>query len=367
MNITITNRNKLLKVLNQCYRIVRPRNVIPILECFKIEANNNELVISSSNDESTLSYKFTTEYADNGSFCVSAKDFRDAVNLLSTDTFKLTINEKSQTMIIQHSKGKMRLPIMSANEFPIKDDIKYDTQFEIDSQLLFEVIEEAKSFCDTDPLRPVLEGMNMYIKDGIIGFSSTDQFSIYWRTLPTDITENIEFITDKRVLSIVQEVINSQQTCIVNVGDNNIKYSTNESSLILRRIVGRFPNVPSVCKKEQPIICKVNKIEFIDGVKRSAFGSDILNKLISLNIRGNEIDIDGEDIQLAKKVRETIPCECDNNIRIRLQYERLLNVLNNIQTDKVEIRLTSSDTPIVLMNDGDESALMMLMTFQLNN
>lgn len=367
MNITITNRKDFLRVLNQCSKVIASKNYTPILDYFKIEIENSYMKITAKNAENTLIKNIMVQSMDGGSFCISAKDFKEAINLLTVDSFDIIVDIANKTCVIKYGKGKMKLPIESAYEYPTLENVEYTSHFELDPHILFDAIEQGKSFCGHDELRPIMNSLYMYIKDKKMGFVSTDGHRLYWKEVDTDKDVEVGVINNVASLPIIQDLVNGLFSCEVYVCDRYVKYDTNNGTFVCRLIDGRFPGFRSVVDRNQPIVCKVSKIELIEAVRRCSFGASNASKLIAVDIKSNELKVTGEDIDFAKNVSESVQCECDSDLRIGLKSEYLLSILSNINTEKVEMRMTDASKAVVFFNDGEESLTMLLMPMMLLN
>ena len=85
MELTVKT-SELAKVMKVAGRIVGTKCILPILEDFLFNAENNTLTVtaSSSNMEVMLKTKLmATNIAENGAACVPAKKITDLVSLLN--------------------------------------------------------------------------------------------------------------------------------------------------------------------------------------------------------------------------------------------------------------------------------------------
>lgn len=367
MKIEITNRKDFLKVLSLCSRIIAAKNIIPISACLKIDVNGSNMLITSFNDATTITHKFNGISTDVFSFCVDAKDFKDAISVLTEDAFTVIVEDKSESIIIKYNKGKMRLPIFSSKDFKIQKELSYYAEVNIDPHPLFDAINEGRNFCTVDELRPIISGLYLYLKDNKMGFAATDMFSIYWKELESNKDIQANFLIPKNVLEILRDILNNQFECDILFSETDVRFRCQLCTIDIRVTEGKFPDVKAASNISYQNKCKVSKNELIEAVRRSSFASDKLTRLVALNICENRIDIQGEDILLAKKTRESITCETNGNVLVGLKYERLLSLLDNIKTENVIIQYNDKDTPVMFTGEGNTNIKMLLVTYQINN
>ena len=100
----IVSSSSLYKELQILSGVINSSNTIPILDNFLFEIDNNNLTISSSDLESTMTSKIDIESNSNDKVAVSAKLLTDILKTFSEQTLPFTKTEYN-TIEISASNG----------------------------------------------------------------------------------------------------------------------------------------------------------------------------------------------------------------------------------------------------------------------
>ena len=138
MKFTI-DRNNLLNALNHVQGVVERRNTIPILANVKIEAKDNNIVLTATDMDISISDKFAVEIIAEGSITTPVHTFFDIIKKLP-DTAEVTLEHSDSFLKITSARCNFSLPVISANDFPIIEAGNISHNFEISRNKLSKTI-----------------------------------------------------------------------------------------------------------------------------------------------------------------------------------------------------------------------------------
>jgi DNA polymerase-3 subunit beta len=118
----IVSSSYLLKQLQVLGNVINSSNTLPILDNFLFELDNNELTVSASDLETTMSANLAIDSTSKGSVAVPAKLLLRSLKLFRT-TVNFTVEENS-TMEISSNSGKYALAYAPGDEFPKSVSLK---------------------------------------------------------------------------------------------------------------------------------------------------------------------------------------------------------------------------------------------------
>ena len=139
-----------------------------------------------------------------------------------------------------------------------------------------------------------------------------------------------------------------------------------------RLIDGNYPNYSAVIPKENPNHLNVDRISFLNALKRVCIFSNQTTYQIKFTINGNEINLSGEDVDFANKGQERIKCEYDGqDIEIGFNGKFLIEILNTLDSEKINMLFSSPSKAAIIKPDNDdekesEKILMLVMPVMLN-
>ena len=96
MRIEVNNKKEFAKALQIGGMLAGTSRIMPILDCVKIKAKNDQLTFVSSDNENAISKRLTEGVVTEGEevFCVNMKDLMSYVKLIKSERFEMVIDEK---------------------------------------------------------------------------------------------------------------------------------------------------------------------------------------------------------------------------------------------------------------------------------
>ena len=154
--------------------------------------------------------------------------------------------------------------------------------------------------------------------------------------------------------------------------DTNAQFRFGNSILTCRLIDGKYPNYEAVIPKENPNEMVVNRIQFLDSVRRVSIFSNKTTHQVRLKIAGAELNISAEDVDFSNKAEERLTCDYKGeDIEIGFNSRFLIEMTNNLDCKEVMLEMSLPNRAGILKPlDGysdDEELIMLVMPVMLNN
>ncbi|PKH51033.1 DNA polymerase III subunit beta [Tenacibaculum sp. Bg11-29] len=369
----IVSSSQLLKQLQVLGGVINSNNTLPILDNFLFELANNELKISSSDLETTMTSVIEVESTDSGSIAINARLLLDTLKTFPEQplTFKA---ESDSTIEIISEQGKYDMAYFSGEEFPKAVELPSPSSTEIPSQILATAISKTIFAAGNDDLRPVMSGVFFQFNSKELTFVATDAHKLVKYTR-TDVTadKSAEFIMPKKPLNLLKGILNgSEENVIIEYNDTNAKFNFGNVVLVCRLIDGKYPNYEAVIPKENPNKLTVDRASFLNSVKRVSIFSSKTTHQIRLKMAGTELNISAEDLDYSNKADERLQCDYQgDDMQIGFNSRFLSEMLNNLSANDVLIEMSLPNragilTPIDGTDEG-EQVTMLVMPVMLNS
>ena len=113
----IVSSSELLKNLQVLSSILNTNNTLPILDNFLFDIDQNNLNITSSDLETTLSSNINVESMITSKIAIPAKLLLDIIRNLPSQPLTFSINDNN-TIEINSNNGKYAIAYMSGDEYP---------------------------------------------------------------------------------------------------------------------------------------------------------------------------------------------------------------------------------------------------------
>jgi DNA polymerase-3 subunit beta len=368
----IVSSSQLLKQLQVLGGVINSNNTLPILDNFLFEISENQLKVSASDLETTMSAVVAIESDSIGSIAISARLLLDTLKTFPDQP--LTFKTEGDSIIeISSDQGKYDMAYFGGDEFPKSVSLPSPSKTVIPSNILATAISKTIFAAGNDDLRPVMSGVFFQFSSESLTFVATDAHKLVKYTR-TDVTadKTAEFIMPKKPLNLLKGVLGGEEDVIIEYNDANAKFTFENFVLICRLIDGKYPNYEAVIPKENPNKLTVDRASFQNSVRRVSIFSSKTTHQIRLKMAGTELNISAEDLDFSNKADERLSCDYQgDDMQIGFNSRFLSEMLSNLTSSEVLIEMSLPNragilTPIDGTDEG-EKITMLVMPVMLNN
>ena len=349
-----TNSNNLLKGLQQAVGIIKPNNTLPILDCFHLELNSNNLTITTSDLEVTTIVKLEVESVENGTIAVPHSTLLSLLKTFNNET--ITLSELNNTLTITTSSGEYQLAYDDANDYPSTPNVN-EQGTEINSTDLQQSISKVLFATANDDLRPTLSGV--YFDNGFI--VATDAHKL----VKVESSINGNFILPKKASQQLKNLLPKDTNVTLQYNQTNALFSFDNITIITRLVDGKYPNYEAVIPKENPNRLSINRQEFISVLKRMEVFANKQTNQIRLDLSDFEVFISSEDVDYRSRAKETLDAVYSGEpMAIGVNAKFLVEMLNSLNCEEVYLDMSEPNRAILI--NGEEGVLELIMPIMLN-
>ncbi len=369
----IVSSSYLLKQLQVLGSVINSNNTLHILDNFLFELDQNQLKVSASDLETTMSATLEIESTSEGSIAVPARLLLETLKTFPEQPLTFTVKENN-TIEISSDLGKYVLAYLPGEEFPKAEQLEDPSKTEIVAEILQTAISKTIFAAGNDDLRPVMSGVYFQFAPTGVIFVATDAHKLV-KYSRTDITSSAEanFIMPKKPLNILKNILATSDSVVtIEYNDSNAMFSFDNYTLVCRLIDGKYPNYEAVIPKENPNKLIISRTQFLSSVRRVAIYANKTTHQIRLKIAGTELNISAEDIDYSNKADERLTCDYQgDDMQIGFNSRFLTEMLTNLQSDEIQLEMSLPNragilTPVDGLDEG-EVVTMLVMPVMLNN
>lgn len=337
---------------------------LPILEFAKVEVSADTLAVHSFNGESWVTKRVSLaepngEYA----FCINHNELVKALKLLAEEVVTFAI--EGTTLVINHFKGTMEMPILQAEQFPMAQVTKEGTTLTLDADTLKTWLGIVGDFTAEDDLRPVMNGMYLYAREGRLGVCATDAHKMFTDSVEGDYGE-FGVIVPSSAFRPLKDMLDTKELGVV-IGDKNISFTSSDSELHCRLVEGNYPNFNAVIPRNNSVEVKASKSELLDSVNRASLMANKATSLLKLSVSDSVMEIEGSDIYFSKKAKESVKVEKSGaDVVIGVKAMFFATCLGALDSEDVVLKMQDSQRAIVFEDAlcKDKVVLVMPMMIQ---
>ena len=171
----LVSSSSLLKQLQAVSGVLTTSSTLPILGNFLFEINDQQLKVSASDLETTMSSELQLEKSDdNGSVAVPARLLLDTLKTFAEQPLNFSIDESKFTIEISSENGKYKLVGLNGDDFPKIPSIDSSTSVKLNADVLFNAIDKTIFATSNETHRPIMCGINISIEEDKTTFVATD-------------------------------------------------------------------------------------------------------------------------------------------------------------------------------------------------
>lgn len=360
----IVSSSALLKNLQIVGGIISSNVVLPILEDFLFELENNFLTLTGSDLETMIKVRMEVQVdpsvggENKGRICIPSKILLEYLKNLPEQPVRFSINTTDLTLEISSNTGKYKIGGERADEYPKEPQADETASVIMPSSILHEAITSTIYATSSDTLRPAMTGVFFELSPECVTFVATDAQRLVKLTR-TDIKSQFErgFIVPRKPLQQLKNIIPSDDTALeIFFNTSHLFVKTTKLSLSCRLIDAKFPPYKSVIPTENPFNLLINRADLISSLKRVSVFANKSTSQVVFNIVGNTINISAQDVDFSYEGKEQLDCQYQGeDMKIAFNAKLLVEMLSNLSSEEVKLELsTPSRAGIYRPVDKDE-------------
>ena len=338
------------------------RTITPILECIKIKAENDGVIMTAYDGEISIEKKIKAEILEEGELCVNGKIFADFINKVSA--FEIVISSDEKGITIQYADSETYMQSLSASDYPRVGDRNAQDKpfFETKESELKNLIGKIVFCAATDESRPILKGCLLEAKDGKLFGTALDGFRM--ATSYCELTASsgdMKIVCPARTLTEISRMLDGDETLKIFADKNLLSVEVKDTVITSRLYAGEFVKKENIFPVDFTTKVSVLKSELIDSVERaSVLIRGDKNNLIILDIKFGKIVINANSDM--GKIEESVNADLEGkDLKIAMNGKYLLDAIKALEEEKISLSFNTSISPFTLENEGDKKCQYLIL------
>ena len=368
----IVNSLGLLKQLQLLNGVLNSNNTLPILDNFLFEMKQDELTLSASDLETSMTTRMAIQCKEEGMIAVPAKLLLDILKSLPDQPLTFDVDGKSFGIEITSDNGKYKLTGQNGDEFPKAPAMGASKALLIGADVLNRAISKTIFAAGNDDMRPIMSGVFFEIEPESVRFVATDAHKLVRMTRSDIGGESAAFIVPRKPLNLLKGALSSLKSEVnMQYTENNAMFTFDNVTLMCRLIEGKYPNYEAVIPKENPFKLTIDRLDFLNSIKRVSIFANRSTNQVRLKLTGSEIQLSAEDLDFANEAHEQLACTfVGDNMEIGFNSRFLQDMLNNLDANNVHVEMSAPNRAGIITevekSFENEDILMLVMPVMLN-
>lgn len=369
----IVSTSTLLKQLQAISGASSSSTVLPILENFLFEIQDNTLTVSATDLQTSMVTTMSIEAKEEGRIAMPSKILIETLKTLPDQPVAFTVDTQTLAIEISAGDGKYKLSGENADDFPKIPVADETSNVVIPAPILSEAINKTIFAVSNDELRPAMSGVLVQLAEESIVFVSTDAHKLVrYRRTDIGVEKAASIILPKKALALLKSTLPGDDVEVsIEYNSTNAFFKFENIYLICRLIDERYPDYEAVIPQVNPNRLTVDRAIFLNTLRRVVIFANKTTHQVRLKISGSELHISAEDLDFSNEAQERLSCQYEGeDMEIGFNARFLVEMLSNLNSEEVVIEMSTSNRagllkPTVL--DEGEDILMLVMPVMLNN
>ena len=375
MNFTI-NRSAFISQLNNVLRAISSKTTIPILTGLKMVVNEDNIVLTGSNSDITIESVINANDADNdltiedtGAIVLPARFFSDIVKKLPDKKVTIEVTSGFQADITSGS-AKFQINGQDAENFPHLPEIETNKSVTLPNDILKEVIRQTVIAVSKQESRPILAGVHMTLKDGILTAVATDSHRLAQRKVVLENIDNgIDFdviIPGKSMEELSGMISDVHEDVQMQVTENQVLFIFGNTHFYSRLLEGNYPETSQLIPQTADTTVELEAGTFLSSIERASLLShESRNDVVKLSLKPSEnlVRISGDSPDIGSVEEEVVTSALDgNDLEISFNPNYMKDALRSFGQATIKISFTSPLRPFTLVPTEDQENFVHLIT-----
>jgi len=372
MKLTIS-KETLVEQLSHVVGAIEKKQTSKILENVFIQLSENNLQLVGTDLEIEMSTNLEIQTESTGQITAPARKLLDICKALPNDCFILLELIKDR-LTIKGLRSRFELATLSADEFPILDDIPIQQEFNIPENKLKKLLENVSFSMANQDVRYYLNGLLLHLKETGLTAVATDGHRLAISTLPSEFidkdvsaeTEIKVIVPRKGILELSRILDASAQTPVcLQISDNHIRINKDHIRFTSKLIDGKYPDYQAAIPVNSTHTLELDREQLKDTLTRVAI-------LSNEKFRGIRITLDNDTMSFHSNNPENESAEeeidisySSDQLEIGFNVTYLLEALNHLDGKIINFDLTSADSSSLLYSTDDNDTRYVVMPIRL--
>ncbi len=362
------SRSNFFKSLSHLHGIVDKKNSLPILANILIEAKNNQLILSSTDMDISIIEKISCNTMEEGSTTINAQILYDIVRKIDDSSEIEIISNNGKLLSLRADGSRFSLNCLPKEDYPIIEKDNSGVELNINSRILFKLIDKTKFAISNEETRYFLNGLYFNItkenNKNIVTLVGTDghRLAKFSHEIDEQIDQLSGVIIPKKTIYELSKLLSEIDNDInISISSNKIIFTIGDIIFISKLIDGSFPDYNRVIPNNNNNILKIKRDKLLSAVDRvSTIANEkspvikfkLLKNILNLNTINNESSSASEDLTTNYNGDE---------IQIGFNSKYIMDIINNLEDNEIIINFKDNTSPVIAQENSNTNLIYVLM------
>ncbi len=320
-----------------------------------LRVDNGNLGVFSTDMDSWLIQNIPVYDGRDGEVFIPVKEILTLLKNFKSPNVKISAEENRIIITGDGSQSQYEINLLNRDEFPELPDYNIGEGMTIDLEEFSKSLDTVRWCAAENDARAFLNGVYIHTTGGKLNFVASDG-SILGRVSRIRFDGDMKIILPGYITDVLKLL--NEGSGVININQGHLYIATNYDpvsiTMIIRLIDEEYANYEELIPTEFIAGVSVNRDDITYAVERLLpFAPETGEMALEIGERGLTVSV------LSAKGRgyEEIEGESFGNSFFKVMSFHLRDILRKIDTDKVDIKVSGENTPIVISPSGSDEVL----------
>jgi DNA polymerase-3 subunit beta len=345
-------RDQFLTPLQSVCGIVEKRHTLPILSNVLIEKGGDRLTLLATDIEMQIRTGTPSSGAEQVAVTVAARKLQDILRSLP-ENVEVSLNLDERRLQLKAGKSRFNLQTLPAEDFPrMAEAAGQPTILKLTQKQFKRMLGLVQYAMAQQDIRYYLNGMLLVVSKDELRLVATDGHRLAFASeeIGSQGTERIEIILPRKtVLELSRQLADNDEALEIALTPTQARFSFGEVEFVSKLVDGKFPDYERVIPQNQNKILLLDRAGFQHSLLRAAILTNEKFRGVRLVLASGSLKILSTNAENEEAQEEIEVDYAGDELDVGFNVNYLLDVLNNVATDKIEIRLADSNSSALIM------------------
>ncbi|HUL47851.1 MAG TPA: DNA polymerase III subunit beta [Steroidobacteraceae bacterium] len=365
MKLTAT-REDILAPLQSVIGVVERRQTMPVLANVLLAARDGKLSVTGTDLEVELVAASQANVSQAGDITVPGRKLLDIFRSLPEKT-SVALSTEGERVSLRAGRSRFTLSSLPASEFPLVDEINAQQTLSVAQGEFRRLIDKTHFSMAQQDVRYYLNGLLLETDGKTLRAVATDghRLALCETELGGKAKTSQQVIVPRKGVLELQRILGTEGNIELAVGSNHIRAQIGDIRFTSKLIDGRFPEYGRVIPANPSRTVEAERESLKQALQRTAILSNEKYRGVRLTARPGLLTIQAHNPEQEEAEDQVEVNYNGEEVEIGFNVNYLLDALGAIESDKVEIGLTDSNSSCLIHAPGTTHTKYVVMPMRL--
>jgi len=347
---------ELLRHISIAQRAISNRTTMNILECIRFEAQDNRLVLTSTDLELAIVTSVDCTVSQPGVAVIPSVIIGNIFRKLPQA--QATVHFKDGAVSITCGSAHFHLQVPNADEYPMPPEILSEQRTHLPNDVLKRAISETEFATSLDESKVALTGIYLERRSDSIQLVALDGYRLAVRSIALGAEETAfetSMIIPKRAMNELVKILSDSENTTVYSAKGHIVFESGTTKLFSRLIEKNYIDYKDIISSEHSCSVEVERAVLQSALERaSLLAKEERANLIKLNFESDRITIESNS-EIGHVSEQIASHHQGDAVKIAFNAKYLLDGVRALDCDAIRLNLNGTLNPMIIRPVGEDN------------